>query len=341
MTASLKASGTAAVSDSILAELLVNSKNQGGGDQGFTPAVADSLAHDKRFADVTEIRFGAATIDKASDFIVGVDARAVGSTIRVTTTSGDARSIDQPNTVLVDDVSAKSHGWTIGSRVAVQFAYQKTVTDLIVGAIYKKNALLSGCVISLTTFEAGGYPKQSDSILLLNPGPGVDSASARSSLGDLLKQYPTLKAQTRQEYTDEFSKQLDQLAGIFTVLLVMSLLIALLGVINTLILSVVERTRELGLLRALGLTRRQVRVMVRWESVLIAFLGAALGLLIGVGLAAAFVRALADAGFGTLSIPIVQLIGFAVITIFFGVVAAYFPARRASRLNVIEAIASE
>ncbi len=118
-------------------------------------------------------------------------------------------------------------------------------------------------------------------------------------------------------------------------------MIAALGVVNTLALSVLERARELGLLRALGLTRRQTRSMVRWEAVIIALLGALLGLVIGAGMGTAVVRALAGQGFNKLSVPGTQLLAYVVAAFVIGVLAAVLPARRAARLNVLDAIATE
>jgi putative ABC transport system permease protein len=156
-----------------------------------------------------------------------------------------------------------------------------------------------------------------------------------------LSAYPTLTIQTKQQFVDANSASIDQAQSLIDVLLVLSVIIAALGVVNTLALSVLERSRELGLLRALGLTRRQTRSMVRWEAVIIALLGALLGLVIGTGMGTAVVRALADQGLSKLSVPASQLLAYVVAAFFIGVLAAVLPARRAARLNILDAIASE
>jgi putative ABC transport system permease protein len=156
-----------------------------------------------------------------------------------------------------------------------------------------------------------------------------------------LSAYPTLTVQTRQQFIDANSASIDQAQSLIDVLLVLSIVIAALGVVNTLALSVLERARELGLLRALGLTRRQTRSMVRWEAVIIALLGALLGLVIGAGMGTAVVRALATQGLSKLSVPAGQLLVYLVMAFFIGVIAAVLPARRAARLNILDAIASE
>src|SRR5262249_20842733 len=129
--------------------------------------------------------------------------------------------------------------------------------------------------------------------------------------------------------------------ALISVLLLLAILIAGLGILNTLALSVLERTRELGLLRAVGLSRRQARRMVRWEAVIISVIGAVLGLTVGVLFGWAVVRAIRDQGISTLQVPAGQLVGYVIVSAFLGVLAAAFPARRAARLNVLEAIAYE
>ena len=133
----------------------------------------------------------------------------------------------------------------------------------------------------------------------------------------------------------------DQIVTILTVLLVLAVLIALLGIVNTLALSVIERTRELGMLRAVGLSRRQTKRMVRTEAVIIAVFGAVLGLVLGAALGAAVAYALRDEGVTTISFPWLDLLGFLVFAVVAGVVAAWWPSLRASRLNVLKAIAAE
>jgi len=125
------------------------------------------------------------------------------------------------------------------------------------------------------------------------------------------------------------------------VLLALAIVIAVLGILNTLALSVLERTRELGLLRAVGMSRRQTKRMIRWEAVIVAVIGAALGVAVGVFFGWAVVRAIADTGISSLSIPLGQLVLYVVIAGLLGVLAAVFPARRAARLNVLAAIAYE
>ena len=147
--------------------------------------------------------------------------------------------------------------------------------------------------------------------------------------------------QTRAEYVSDVKDQVRQLQALVYGLLALSILIAVFGVANTLVLSIVERTRELGLLRASGMSRAQMRSMVRWESVIMAVFGAVLGVVLGTGIGSAFVGSLAEQGFTDLVVPPGQLVLVLVVGAILGVLAAAFPARRAARLNILEAIATE
>lgn len=152
---------------------------------------------------------------------------------------------------------------------------------------------------------------------------------------------PTIKVQTRAEFQDELRSQVDTATQVVYVLLALSVLIAVIGIINTLALSVLERTRELGLLRAVGMQRKQVRRMVRTESVVVSVLGGVVGLTVGVALGAAFVLSLADDGIDKLGLPVTQLIAALIFAGLAGVVAALYPARKAAKMDVLRAITVE
>src|SRR5690606_11625000 len=153
--------------------------------------------------------------------------------------------------------------------------------------------------------------------------------------------FPGAKVLDQQEYKQEQLAFVDQMLGLVYAMLALAIIIALLGIGNTLALSIFERTRELGVLRAVGMTRRQLRSTIRWESVIIAVQGAILGLLIGVFFGWALVAALAEEGLTTFAIPVASLAWVVVLAAIAGVVAAILPARRASRLDVLRAVVSE
>ena len=154
------------------------------------------------------------------------------------------------------------------------------------------------------------------------------------------KRFPTVEAKTQEEFKDFIGEEVNTLLGVVYALLALAVIVSLFGIVNTLALSIFERTRELGLMRAVGMSRRQVRSIVRYESVITALIGAVLGSLLGVIFAVIMSRPLADEGF-KLSIPVGTLIVLLVLAVLAGVLAAIGPARRASRLDVLEALAYE
>ena len=167
---------------------------------------------------------------------------------------------------------------------------------------------------------------------------GGQTAANAAAIKKTLDTYPNAKVATREKFIDNQISGLSSVLNILYVLLALSVVVSLFGIVNTLVLTVFERTREIGMLRAIGMTRRQVRRMVRHESVITALIGAAIGIALGIVLAGLLV---ARIDFIVLSVPVGQLIVFAIAAIFVGILAAIFPARRAARLNVLEALQYE
>ncbi|MBJ7594399.1 MAG: FtsX-like permease family protein [Candidatus Dormibacteraeota bacterium] len=339
IAASFKASGEASIVGSVNSQLLV--VDNSGGQGGFTTSVVDSLRRDPRLADLTEVRANSVVVGSANQSLLAIDVAAINHTVIFDMVSGDPLSISDANDMLVDDSTASARGWTTGTTVQAQFPYASTAATKRIGGVYHGNALISGFAVSLATYTANFPKPQQDIAILVNAAPGQTVGAADAALKSDLVAFPALTVQTKQEFIDANSKAIDQAQSLIDVLLVLSVIIAALGVVNTLALSVLERARELGLLRALGLTRRQTRSMVRWEAVIIALLGAVLGLVIGAGMGTAVVRALASQGLSKLSVPAVQLVAYVVAAFLIGVLAAVLPARRAARLNVLDAIATE
>ena len=203
-------------------------------------------------------------------------------------------------------------------------------------AIYDESNLVGTHLLSVDTLRANVTDPFDIAVLVKSDG---DPLRTRLALEDALRDDPTVEVQDRDELIGDRSDQVDQLVGLVYALLFLAVLIALLGIVNTLALSVLERTREIGLLRAVGMSRAQVRTAVRWEAVLIALLGTVLGLATGTVLGIVTVRALADEGLDRLAVPVVTLAVLAVGGALFGIVGAVLPARRASRLDVLQAIA--
>jgi putative ABC transport system permease protein len=173
---------------------------------------------------------------------------------------------------------------------------------------------------------------------LIKDAPGVSMSAARHAMVRVVANYPTAKLMTEAQFRGSVANMINKLLNLVYVLLAMALVIAFFGIANTLALSVYERTREFGLLRAVGMSRSQVRSTVRWESVLIALLGTTLGAAIGVGFSWALVKASDAQGIRQLVVPMTQLVTIAVFAAVAAVIAATLPARRAAKLNVLDAI---
>ncbi len=200
----------------------------------------------------------------------------------------------------------------------------------------KFNALNLGQVtVAMTTFDSA-FTAERDRFGFLEV-EGGDSAGAQAALDRALQRFPTVEVQTADEFASEQSKWVDQILAIFYVLLGLAVIVSLFGIVNTMALSVVERTREIGMLKAIGMTRRQVRRMVRHESLITSLIGAVLGIAVGLFLAGLATVALADEGL-RFALPIGSLVAFTVIAALAGVIAAVMPARRAARLNALEAL---
>ena len=180
-----------------------------------------------------------------------------------------------------------------------------------------------------------------DSSALVKLAPGADLSRAQDRISQILAAHPDARVLDQEGYEKAVGAIVNRLLGLVTVLLLLAVLIALLGIVNTLALSVFERTRELGLLRAVGMTRNQVRAMVRWESVVIAILGAGTGAVLGAGLGVALTRALAGQGIESVAVPGTQLLACLALAAVAGVLAAVGPARRAARVDVLRAVVTE
>jgi putative ABC transport system permease protein len=239
--------------------------------------------------------------------------------------------------MMVDEATATSQRLAVGSPVTARFADGGT-ERLRVAGIYAKNQLLGSRVIALPAYEA--HTTHPAGLGLMINTDKADAAT-KASIERALSGYPNLKVQDQSDVKKNAQQSIDQFVTLLTVLLALSIIIAALGIINTLALSVIERTREIGLLRAVGTSRRQTRRMIRLESVVIAVFGGLLGIAIGVVFGVAIQHAVSDQGLNVLSVPVPTLAAYVVLSAVIGVLAAVWPAWRASRLDVLRAIAFE
>lgn len=228
--------------------------------------------------------------------------------------------------------------FTVGETYTLEFPNGASGTAEVVGVFTDSNF---GEFIITRDRYATGVEVLTDEFVLANATDGVPVDQATEAADALTVDYPNVQVQTKSELVADAENQIDALLAIFTGLLALAIIIAILGITNTLALSIIERTREIGLLRAVGMSRRQLRRMVRWESVIIAVFGAMLGMVVGAVLGWTVVLALKDEGLGDFSIPVGQLVTLILVAGLAGVLAAIYPAWKASRLNILDAIAYE
>jgi putative ABC transport system permease protein len=273
-------------------------------------------------------------VDGTEVSVAGVDPATIGevyspdSTIELTTLSD---AILVRSSTLLD--------WEIAVGDTIELTLPEGVeTFEIAGTI--EEASLGNVLMSTDRFNAGFGETESDLAFAQLAG-SVSIEDGFAATETALSDFATVDIYTKADQIAEAESMVDQMVNLFTGLLGLAMLIAVLGIANTLALSVVERTREIGLLRAVGMNRRQVRAMIRWEAVMIAVFGATLGVVVGTGLGASMVATLADDGLGSIAIPGVQLAVWVAAGGLAGVVAAFFPARSAARLDVLNAISYE
>jgi putative ABC transport system permease protein len=208
-----------------------------------------------------------------------------------------------------------------------------------VAGIFEDNPVVFAPVLTtLATMEDAGYEPQ-DNALIIDAVGG--SENVEDGLDRVVADLPIVTVKDEAEFAAEQREPIDELVLVIYALLGLALLIAVLGIVNTLALSVIERTRELGLLRAIGVSRRQLRLMITLESVVIAVLGAVLGVVLGIAFGVVLLHALRDEGLDVIDVPLGQIGLFLAFSVAVGVLAAVFPARRAARLDVLDAIATE
>lgn len=307
----------------------------------FSPSIATDAAKVPGVASISTVRWGQAKVkddDRAG--VAAVDPASYG-TVSTLSKADDQALLAKltDNTVILSVDKAKQYGVSVGSLLPMSF-HGKSFDAKVVATFDPASTSPSDTIVSLATWDAnGGAP--SDSQVYVMTASGADKAAVGSALDKITAGLPTVSVKDIAGYAAEQSKPIDQMLSIIYALLGLAVIIAVLGIINTLALSVIERTREIGLLRAVGLSRRQLRSVLRLESIVIAILGAVLGVVLGVIFGIAIQRALSDQGFTSLSIPWGQLLTFLVLAGIVGVLAAVWPGRRAAKMQILDAIAAE
>ncbi|MGW1027205.1 ABC transporter permease [Streptomyces sp. NPDC002577] len=273
----------------------------------------------------------------------GYDAQ-LDDVAHITYAEGDTAAALAPGSIAMDGDFAKEHGVRVGATLPVRFPAGRTA-DLTVAALTDQSGsdsfgMQGGLFMGLGTLEKY-VPGGQESALYVNAAAGTDPGTLRARLDTALDPYPQVQVRDQADYKDLVHDQIAVMLYLVYALLGLAIIIAVLGVVNTLALSVVERTREIGLLRAIGLGRRQLRRMIRLESVVIAVFGAVLGLGLGLVWGVAIQQVLALEGMTAFAIPWGTVVAVVVGSAVVGIVAALLPALRASRMNVLAAIAHE
>lgn len=315
---------------------------------GLSPQVARDVDALDEVAVATGLRFSFAGLRSGTGdegvTVLGIEPDRIDGLLDFEVTDGSLADLG-PTTIAVAADQADELGVGVGDTITLEF--QATGTqEFAVAAVYGEAPFLrgGGLVVSHEAFDAN-VPETSrvDRQVLVRFADGVDAGAGRQAVEGAVAAYPTAEVQDLADLTASRAEQVDQSVALLYALLALSLLIALIGVVNTLLLAVYERTREIGLLRAVGTLRRQVAAMIVQEAVIIAVVGTVLGLLIGLGFGAALFDVLsrAEPTFSVLSIPVTNLVVIVVMGTIAGVLAGLYPAWRAGRLVVLDAIATD
>ncbi|SCG50719.1 ABC transporter permease [Micromonospora halophytica] len=335
---SAKGSLSALVEDRIKAELVISGAQSGPRPPSFDPAVLEQAARipgvqlvDGEYGDMASID-GQRTWVGASSNVAALERMFGAKAV-----AGDISRLG-PEEMLVSSDTAKSRNVSVGSQVTVQLSRGEARTYTVSG-IYESSQLTNPAVLPPQATKDFAVPQPIQGFVQLAPGARV--ADVQPQLERLLADSPEVSVADRDAFIKQQTSQVDTLLTMIQILLALAIVIAVLGIINTLALSVLERTRELGLLRAIGLRRAQTMRMITVEAVVISIFGALLGVVVGTGLGAAVVEALKDEGITDLILPWGQMAVFLGLAAIIGVIAAVLPAVRAARINVLGAIAHD
>ncbi len=314
---------------------------------GFSPlptAAGEAVADVEGVAAVSPLRFSESRVEGVAEqvSVTGLDPRTFASVLNVKFVEGSEATLTGlgAEDALVEEKWGMENGRGVGDTLSVTTPTGVRKSYTVRGVIDGPSALSGTYYLPNEALEAD-FDEREDTVVLVDVAEGTDIDTVEAATTKVLDSgFPTAEALDRTAYKDNQGDQVNQVLLLVYVLLALSVLISLFGIVNTLALSIYERTREFGMLRAIGMSRRQLRQIVRYESVITSIMGAALGCVLGVLLAAVIMQPLRDEGF-ELSIPVLSILGFMVLAAVAGVLAAILPARRASRLDVLDALAYE
>ena len=302
---------------------------------GLSPSLADDINLLPEVERATGIGLLTVKIEDRGQYLTTINPATAEGVFDLGLTSGTYADLTA-DTIFVSEQYAENNSSKLGDTIAVTLA-DAQVKSLRIAGIYEFDEIAGKYTVSrdiikdstVINFDLGVYIKTK---------PGISDASARAVLQTAVDKYGQGTLLSKREYIDSQSGQINQLLGLIYGLLFLSVIIAVVGIIITLLLSVFERQREIGLLRAVGMTKSQVRTTVRWESVITSLLGAVVGIVLGVGLGWVIVYALRDQGLSSFSVPISSTVSILIMAFVIGILAAVYPAWRATRVNLLTAI---
>jgi len=336
LASTLKAQVREIFSEQFVGDYVVKTDDSSGFG-GLSPDLADKLNSVPEVDAAAGIGVKLAKIDGKVGRVTLVDPSVVGKVFDLHLTSGSYADLTT-SSMMVSDATAKSDHLKIGDPLTIDLTGLGSLPLKIVGT-YSSDELAGPYVVDRGLFAntSGSY---FDFSVFINIKPGVSAAQAEAAIKPLVQQYGSGELQSRSQYIDDQASQINTLLALIYALLALSIVIAAVGIVITLLLSVYERRREIGLLRAVGMTRGQVRSTVRWESVITSMLGALIGVVLGLFSGYLLVLSLRDQGVTVFTVPVVSTIVILFVSFIVGVVAAVIPARRATKVDIIEAIAT-
>jgi putative ABC transport system permease protein len=338
-----KASIDQAVSRSFGGDLIVEN-TQANSQQGIPAAIAPALREVRGVASVTPIAFTVGRPRGSSEnaSVTAIEPRTFERAYRVEWKQGSAATLlglGETGAVVTKGY-ASAHHLKVGRRITLLTPSERHVTLTVRGIATDEARLLGDVTITLALARTA-FGQREDALDFVSYTPGASNAQVQPAVDRLLAaRFPQAQSRTAEQFKEDQAKQIDTLLTLIYVLLALSVIVSLFGIVNTLILSIYERTRELGMMRAIGTTRRQVRQMIRYESIITALIGGVLGIAIGVVGAVIASAALSGSGF-VLSIPVGTLVILLLVSALAGVIAAQAPARRAAKLDYLSALAGE
>ncbi|GAB3435980.1 ABC transporter permease [Phycicoccus ginsengisoli] len=331
----------ASTGEAVTADLMVQSSREemlG----GLSPQVAARVSRVPAVAATSTTRFGHWLDQGATSALTAVDTATLGKVVRVQMSAGSLADLRDPRGVIVAGSVATDRHLQVGDTLPMTFPRDGQQQMRVVGVMADRSAqaLSTSYIISMTAYPAH-YTENVDATIYVALAPGADITRARADITKAVADFPNAAVRDQAQAAAGRAAAIEQVISLITVLLGFAVLIALLGITNTLALSIVERTRELGLLRAVGMTRSQLRAMVRAEAGLVAAVAVTAGAALGLALAASALAALAGDNPVIIRVPVLQLLGVLAAAVLAGVAAGLLPARRAGRLDVLTAIATQ